>query len=203
MTIFTSLYGLEADSFLLGITPFQAASEYLIFQCILDHSNGNSSVSYPAHMSPSSQDIICQLLHSNPSERIGATDMDLLKSHPFFMEESQSSDSKICWGDLGSIKPPYIPPPESFPRTDNMRNGADEDWIDLLEGEATPILGGASGSRNRRGSDDDNDNDFNKPGEEQNSHQVPISSTSQSPSTAKSTTPFSFTSLSVSRTSKV
>lgn len=40
-----------------------------------------------------------------------------------------------------------MPNPATFPTTDNMQDGADDDW--LFEGEATPIGGGGHDSRDR------------------------------------------------------
>lgn len=43
----------------------------------------------------------------------------------------------IPWGKLQNEEPPYVPNPASFPTTDHMQDGANDDW--LFEGEATPI----------------------------------------------------------------
>lgn len=53
---------------LLGSTPFAAASEYLIFERITSH-----DLQIPGITAPAAQDLIMQLLDSDPSRRIGAS----------------------------------------------------------------------------------------------------------------------------------
>jgi len=129
-------------SLLCGRTPFQSASEYLTFQSILHHCDGSEPLTYPETIPDLAKDVIGALLQPVPSERLGAGTGDennfaTLKSHPFF--------TGIPWGKLQDEEPPYVPNPANFPTTDNMQDGASDDW--LFEGEATPIGGNMQTSR--------------------------------------------------------
>ena len=54
------------------------------------------------NIDPYAKDLIERLLKKEPAERIGATDIEELKSHPFFRD--------IDWTTLRETKPPYDPP---------------------------------------------------------------------------------------------
>lgn len=123
-------------SLLTGRTPFHAPSEYLTFQAILHHCDGSEPLKFPDTVAPLAQDLISALLRPGPADRLGAGDganngFEALKKHPFF--------TGIPWGALHEEEPPYIPNPKDFPTTDDMQDGANDDW--LFEGEATPIGG--------------------------------------------------------------
>jgi serine/threonine protein kinase len=130
---------------LTGRTPFLGLSEYLTFQRILQHCDGTEPIEYPPTISDIARDLIQSFLRPVAAERIGAgasgtaNDMISVKRHPFF--------EGIDFRTLLDQVPPYIPDASSFPSTDNMQNGASDDW--MFEGEATPIMA------NSYGSDDD------------------------------------------------
>lgn len=121
---------------LVGRTPFQAASEYLVFQRILQYCDGSEALLYPSSISPAAQSLIHSMLKPIPTERLGGgvvgsgNDMDAVRNHVFF--------SGVSWSTLLLERPPYIPDPTKFPSTEKMQDGANDDW--LFEGEATPIL---------------------------------------------------------------
>jgi serine/threonine protein kinase len=75
-------------SLLTGRTPFQSASEYLTFQCILHHCDGSEPLQYPETIPPLARDLIGALLQPVPSVRLGAggggNGSAALKNHPFF-----------------------------------------------------------------------------------------------------------------------
>lgn len=119
-----------------GISPFRGATEYLTFETIMGHCKGTNPIPYPATICEAAQDLIGSLLKSNETERLGAgEDIDSdngypkLKSHPFF--------EGIDFKTLIDMTPPFTPDASKFPDPNNMRDGAEDDW--LLEGEATPI----------------------------------------------------------------
>lgn len=128
-------------SLLTGRTPFQSASEYLTFQSILHHCDGSEVLSFPDTIPMVAQDLIKSLLQAVPSERLGGGEGDksiaALKGHNFFNE--------VSWGALHEQDPPYHPDPSTFPTTENMHDGANDEW--LFEGEATPIGGGRMDSQ--------------------------------------------------------
>lgn len=129
-------------SLLTGRTPFQAASEYLTFQSILHHCDGTEPLQYPDTIPPVAQDLIGKFLRAEPSDRLGAGNGEengfaALKNHSFF--------EGVPWGNLQDEIPPFLPDPATFPTTDDMQDGAGDDW--LLEGEATPIGGYRRDSR--------------------------------------------------------
>lgn len=87
-------------SLLCGRTPFQSASEYLTFQCILHHCDGSEPLKYPDTIPPLAQDLIGALLQPVPGERLGAGedgqpgDFAALKRHPFFTVSSERAVAK-------------------------------------------------------------------------------------------------------------
>ncbi len=52
-----------------------------------------------------------------------------MKRHPYF--------NNTPWGDLVTQQAPFTPDSSKFPSTDNMRDGATDEWD--LEGDPTPI----------------------------------------------------------------
>lgn len=138
---------------LTGRSPFRTASEYLTFSAIQAHCDGTQPLQFPESITDSSKDIIAKLLVADVSSRLGfgtddsATDITALRSHPFF----ESASMPIVWGHLLEQEAPYIPDPETFPSTADMRDGADDEW--LSDGEATPIMVNPAAYKHR-GSDD-------------------------------------------------
>ena len=128
---------------LVGRTPFQSASEYLTFQAILQHCDSSQPLQYPDTISASARDLITSFLLPNPADRLGAGDKgsdndipNAVHSHAFFRD--------MPWENLAERIPPYVPDPSTFPPSDQMRDGAYDDW--LFEGEATPIMMQSYGS---------------------------------------------------------
>lgn len=121
---------------LTGISPFRAGTEYLTFEAIMGHCKGTNPLVFPDIINEITKDLIMKILKPIETERLGAgydvdnTSYKSLKAHLFF--------NGIDWGTLDSNIAPYIPNPNNFPSTNNMRDGSTDDW--LLEGEATPIV---------------------------------------------------------------
>lgn len=82
-----------------GQPPFRGATEYLIFQKIL-----NGECSFPDEFDTHAKDLVLKLLRFNPKERLGSEDSNenrylSIRSHPFF--------EGINWkDDLFRQKPP-------------------------------------------------------------------------------------------------
>lgn len=121
---------------LCGRSPFHAATEFLTFELIMGHCRNERALEFPASINTNARTLISHLLRPKEDERLGAGEdfsgngYDSLKAHPFF--------DGIDWDNLlTSTQPPYIPDQSKFPRAENMRDGATNDW--LLEGDPTPI----------------------------------------------------------------
>lgn len=127
--------GCMVFQFFTGRSPFHGATEYLTFELIMGHCKNTKPLEFPQSVPVIAQDLITQLLRPEENERIGGGEEEsgngynALKNHSFF--------DGIYWDDLVNWTPPYKPDPSKFPSTENMRDGAEDDW--LLEGEATPI----------------------------------------------------------------
>lgn len=128
--------GCIAYQMLSGRSPFHAATEFLTFELILGHCRNERALEFPASININAQDLINQLLRPKEGDRLGAGEdfsgngYDSLKAHAFF--------DGIDWDNLLTItQPPYVPDQSKFPRAENMRDGATNDW--LLEGDPTPI----------------------------------------------------------------
>lgn len=82
---------------LVGNTPFVGASEYLIFQSILDHASEARPITYPDCLSISARDLIDKLLISNQNERLGVafSSVDSLKDLATSSELLKPDDEKI------------------------------------------------------------------------------------------------------------
>jgi serine/threonine protein kinase len=131
--------GVMIYQMLTGISPFRGPTEFLTFEAIMGHCKNLKPLQFPPSINESSRDLILNLLKSNESERIGSSEEEIgdngyrkLKAHPFF--------ESIEWYEMLQRIPPFIPDPTKFPDPNNMRDGAEDDW--LLEGEATPIMHG-------------------------------------------------------------
>ncbi|KAI8476065.1 MAG: 3-phosphoinoside dependent protein kinase [Monoraphidium minutum] len=64
---------------LAGRPPFKGGSEYLTFQLITVR-----ELEFPAGFPAAARDLVDRLLQLEPSERIGAADIDEIRRHPFF-----------------------------------------------------------------------------------------------------------------------
>merc|ERR1711953_1835 len=89
---------------LSGLPPFQAQSEYLVFQKI-----EKLEYNFPSGFHPSGKSFISSLLRLKPQDRLGSNRADSnIKNHIFF--------NKIAWANLyQQIAPPikqYLPPSE-------------------------------------------------------------------------------------------
>lgn len=104
--------------------PFQAGSDYLIFQKIL-----KLEYTFPEDFDKAAKDLIEKLLVINPNERLGAADIrpyNSIREHEYFRG--------IDWNDLG-------PPPkiclenkeENNKIPDNLEPGLDEQRASLLQ----------------------------------------------------------------------
>jgi len=86
-----------------GSTPFKGNSPMETFQNIRKY----TEITYvKPNVDPYAKDLIEHLLKKEPAERIGATDIEELKSHPFFRD--------IDWETLRETRPPYEPPNTKF-----------------------------------------------------------------------------------------
>jgi 3-phosphoinositide dependent protein kinase-1 len=127
--------GCMVFQFFTGRSPFHGATEYLTFELIMGHCKNTKPLEFPESIQTVTEDLIMKLLKPEERERLGAGEEDgdngyqALKNHPFF--------DGVDWNNLQNCTPPYKPDPSKFPSTENMRDGAEDDW--LLEGEATPI----------------------------------------------------------------
>ncbi|KAI3916593.1 hypothetical protein MKW98_026335 [Papaver atlanticum] len=82
---------------LSGSSPFKDASEWLIFQKIIAR-----DLIFPDYFSEEAKDLIDKLLHTDPSQRLGAGPQGYvaLKIHPFF--------SGVDWDNIRSQTPPKL-----------------------------------------------------------------------------------------------
>jgi 3-phosphoinositide dependent protein kinase-1 len=82
--------------------PFTGASNYLIFQQIL-----NRQLTFPSNFPSVAKDLVDKLLQLKPEDRLGAGPggYEKLKAHPFF--------TGIQWDKLHIITPPPIKPQEA------------------------------------------------------------------------------------------
>ena len=91
--------GIILYQLLNGVTPFKGHNDLETFQNIRNF----TEIKYEkANCDPIAKDLIERLLKKEPAERIGAADIEELKSHPFFKD--------IDWATLRETKPPYNPP---------------------------------------------------------------------------------------------
>lgn len=111
---------------LVGKTPFNDVTEYLIFDKIMNHVTGKSKLEFNENISQNAQNLINLLLIKNPSERIGAGDnnsengFETLKKHPFFCN--------LNFNNLIDEIPPYKPNLKLFRNSKYMFDGDSIDW---------------------------------------------------------------------------
>ena len=133
-----------------GKTPFGVeataatspeAAEYLIFESISVFVEGSEDIKWPDSMrdiapKESAKALVESLLQVDPASRLGAgTDKGgngygHLKGHDFWGEYVQ-------WENLLGMPAPFTPDPKSFPSSEELADGADDEW--MIEGEATII----------------------------------------------------------------
>ncbi|BDA45583.1 probable 3-phosphoinositide-dependent protein kinase 1 at N-terminal half [Coccomyxa sp. Obi] len=103
---------------LVGKPPFKGASEYLTFQLI---SGGEYAI--PSDMPEAAQDLIRQLLMSDPSKRLGSGDQALkeLKEHRFF--------DGIDWEHIRTQEAPSVAPPSD--EGQDPGDGFDWEWSSM------------------------------------------------------------------------
>lgn len=82
-----------------GDTPFKGNTPLITFKNIREFTEINYK---NPDIDARARDLIDRLLKKDPDERIGASDIQELKTHPFF--------ENIEWETLRDIKPPYNPP---------------------------------------------------------------------------------------------
>lgn len=141
---------------LSGVSPFQAGTEHLTFVAIASHADGSKPLEYPDSMTGEQIAFISALLKGQDTERLGAGDDNsdngyaALKAHAFFNasdgeagsgEPSETNGAGIPWGNLHAQTAPYIPDPAEFNTTDNMKDGAFDDWQYDSGGEEADELG--------------------------------------------------------------
>lgn len=117
-------FGCILFQMLSGVPPFQAGSDYLIFQKIL-----KLEYEFPEGFHKAAKDLVEKLLVLAPSERLGATDTKpytSLREHDFF--------KGVDWDDLGP--PPKIGAENNDDNNripDDLEPGLDEQRASLLQ----------------------------------------------------------------------
>lgn len=117
-------FGCILFQMLCASPPFQAGSDYLIFQKIL-----KLEYAFPEGFNKTAKDLIEKLLVINPNERLGATDIKpytSIREHEFF--------KGIDWNNLGP--PPKIGSENKDDNNkipDNLEPGLDEQRASLLQ----------------------------------------------------------------------
>jgi serine/threonine protein kinase len=92
--------GILLYEMLRGYTPFYSKNVALLQKMIIEN-----KPTFPSYFSAEAIDLIQKLLVNDPKNRLGATDHEEIKKHPFF--------KKINWDDLYNLK--ITPPtPESI-----------------------------------------------------------------------------------------
>jgi len=81
---------------LVGKPPFTGATQYLTLQAVKE-----ANLSFPDDMDETAKDLISKLLQSVPEERLGAENLDDLKSHKFF--------ATVDWENIHTCTPPKMP----------------------------------------------------------------------------------------------
>lgn len=114
-----------------GLPPFRGATEYLIFQKVL-----KAEMSFPDGFDKTAENLVQQLIHLDPRERIGMQDIsstyESLRRHPFF--------DSIDWETVRTQSPPpiypYLPGLESeqYRIPDYVKPGLGEEQLRRLIG---------------------------------------------------------------------
>lgn len=155
---------------LIGVTPFYAPTEFLICEESSKYISGARGLDFGDHVTVAARDLIEGFLRGDPSTRLGAgtpesgLGYEAVKAHAFFQG--------TAWGSLLSSTPPHSPDPSTFPSTEDMHDGAHDDW--MMEGEATPIITDTHKQKTLQNSslDDVKWNRFLQPGEEKAFHSI-------------------------------
>jgi len=75
----TWAFGCFVFQVLVGAPPFHAASEYLVFLRIMD-----MDLQFPPGIEPLAEDLIRKIVVKDPDARLGCTDVDSWRRHPYF-----------------------------------------------------------------------------------------------------------------------
>lgn len=108
-------FGCIIYQMLAGCPPFRGATEYLIFQKIL-----NEDYDFPDNFDSRAKDLISKLLRFNPKDRLGSEDYNdsryqSIRNHPFF--------DGIDWNEnLYRQTPPEMQLSQSFHDEDSRKN---------------------------------------------------------------------------------
>ena len=151
--------GCIAYQMLSGRSPFACGTEYLSFVAIQGHADGSKPLQYTDSMTEIEISLIQNLLKGVNINRLGAGEDKIdkkgknigngslkLKAHAYF--------SGIDFSKLHELKPLYSPDPSTFPSSEKMRDGAEEDW--MYEGEATGLTYFSKDFNNANKDEDDN-----------------------------------------------
>ena len=114
-------FGCVLYAMLTGESPFHAASDALAVQKIMNHVQTNDNSTIVDAVPTEWMDLILQLLHPDPSQRMTGTDYASIRSHKVFQDVSYSN-------------PPYLPPRPSWwkdSQTTPMRDGC-QGWALFL-----------------------------------------------------------------------
>jgi len=83
--------------FLTGQTPFKGKTAYETY----DNIKNVRGLKFKPNFDPKAHDLITRLLLKEPQTRIGASDINEIKEHPFF--------EAIDWDGVRLLNPPYVP----------------------------------------------------------------------------------------------
>lgn len=118
-------FGCILHQMLAGMPPFRGATEYLIFQKVL-----NGDFDFSADFDPAAKDLISQLLRFSPKDRLGSGEANTdgryhaIRNHPFF--------EGVMWSELHRMSPPEMrlprdlnaeEPTEEFNISDDIEPG--------------------------------------------------------------------------------
>lgn len=126
-TAAADLWGIGCILFqlLVGTVPFTAASEWLIFETILDHCSGKSPLAIPETVvHAGAADLVTGLLLEDPVERLN---MQSVEEHPFFMGMLDDTDSLL------SLPPPWVPGRNIALDSENLVEFSQEWMFDTAE----------------------------------------------------------------------
>ncbi|SCV68054.1 BQ2448_175 [Microbotryum intermedium] len=124
-------FGCILYQIIAGRPPFQAKTDYLMFQKII-----GLEYEFPLGFDEKAKDLVEKLLVVDPTQRLGAAPDGIraIKSHPFF-----TSDPAIDFSTIWTVPPPPIETGLVQPKAGLLMNGGVEgmnmqDVDDLLEG---------------------------------------------------------------------
>ncbi|GMI07136.1 hypothetical protein TrVE_jg4748 [Triparma verrucosa] len=129
----------------VGRPPFQAANEFGMFQAIIDHAEGKSTLQYPPALSGHPQNFIDCMLKDQPESRLGAKDgvQDGGEDGKYTSIREHGLFEGFDWEkfESGEMVPPYKPPAADWLNLpDSSLMDGDQDLEEyFLEGDATPL----------------------------------------------------------------